>query len=547
MVLAVDLSGTDIALTVSLGLFGAVLTALAIVFSLAFQVGSWPSFHDVALIGLRAWEWFLAALAGVVLGVMGRALDSSVLTWLSLLVAALGTALGTLLMVRVMQAAGGRHRDRLLGRLLSRHFNRRSVPTEIGFLRAVEEAIDRASIPDLRDRIAELQEARNGLKPAGREPLLGMQLEVLQMLTRHVLRGDLPTEVTEVLIPQLAADYIDEAGEALGQRTAAEQRRAAAYLGLITYFLAWATTTAQRLAALDPVERVPTYRTLVRTAKRLRRELIDMVDPDPPGVFIPIESRWHHGLTDPAAFAIWMWAFCDYNGFTDGAPVYALAEVFTGRKFFGSYWQGDCVLSFVDDELQVGPQGESQTFVKSMGGLEHLSMELFATSLAGYPSQTERTPPGFPGPPQHDPHLLSAHARIFAGYRPPHPNRLEWAFSTLADLLASSTVGAPLWRLVRQTYEPTEELLALPLLPPNERPAAACLAVALKLAPLSANTTAGDLERFLRALPIPMLEATERMTRRVLPDKGAFRSQTTGTSPTTSIIERTRCLLDVPW
>ena len=74
-----------------------------------------------------------------------------------------------------------------------------------------------------------------------------------------------------------------------------------------------------------------------------------------------------------------------------------------------------------------------------------------------------------------------------------------------------------LWHQVRAATAPLGWSVPMPAVEPHRRPSACVLAIASRLAPLSAGEPDRELRAFLAGLPARVLDATARLAARTLP------------------------------
>jgi hypothetical protein len=115
-----------------------------------------------------------------------------------------------------------------------------------------------------------------------------------------------------------------------------------------------------------------------------------------------------------------------------------------------------------------------------------------------------------------DPQLLGAYLRTFASHR--YFTSAEDARVALTGIVGRTDGPTALWPAIRAAQAPFSGIMPMPSVEPHHRPSACVLAIAARLAPLTAGEPDRELRSFLRGLPEPVLEATARLASRALPD-----------------------------
>ncbi len=513
----------------TLGLFAAILTALTIVLTFTVDTNArWPSLRAVASEGLLE-VWFGVSITSVGLAAFVPQDDGNALADGSMALALWGAVLGTYGIVRVLQISSGAARRAYLAKQLRDavwHEHRKTDSAQaphdtIGiYLDAFERGLDSNDVPAVRERVAELLDAASDAQDAA-ETAIQLELTVLETLVRSLLRGRTDASVIGAgVIPEIAASVTRHVGARAG--TAASP---AIYLGQTSRLLAWMSSAAYALALRDGAE-TRSLRGAMAGASKARREILVAVDPDPPGRYIPDDDPWKHGMTDPVEAVLWWWAFCEFNGAHDGSAFYAVAEILTGEKFYGTFgWGNRFVLSAIDDRLEApdlpadGPAAKSKRFFDTVGGFKFATLELFATSLATWRDRRFPVPDGLEQNWSYwqDPQRLARRARLYC-LREPQFATAEEALHAVARLTGPWSQHSGLSGFVTARYAALGSNVLPPMVPVAHRPGACVLATALRLAPLDEHSPDGELADFLTALPNRLLAAAHALATEVFAD-----------------------------
>jgi len=371
-----DIGPANLSVTLSLGLFSAVLTALTIVLALTLDVRSrWPSLGDIAIESLLT-LWFLVSLAAVVLATIAPSRTADPLIAVSLSLALWGAVLGTYALGQVLRMASGASR-RLLSRLLQHRLSRAAWPQRLAsgliggfsetlaegvgavlfgadplhdrltaFRDSVDDAIDKQDLPTLRDRVAELADAAEFGEVETAPSALNLELKILSDIVQAVLLGRLDSaEVGAALVPEITDHIVSHAGRLLWDAAGSDSGRrseqiAATYLAQTSRLLAWAAMTSHA-SALRSSSVPAALRGAFSGAVAGRKMILLAADPDPRSTYLPADSPWRHGFRSPAAGMLWWWSYAELNGPGDGNAIYAMAEILTGEKFYGSFGWGN--------------------------------------------------------------------------------------------------------------------------------------------------------------------------------------------------------------
>lgn len=533
--------------TVSIGLFGAELTALTIVLALTIDVESkWPTLADITIdAGLVG--WFVVALGSVAVAAFAHGSPGDRTARVSVAVALWGAALGSYSLYRILRISAGTGRRKFLARVLrqriaSLHADAGPHRTEqwggppdhqqaASFLEGVERAFDSHDVSALRDRVDEASRAGRSSNERALPSAANLELHLLRELCRGVLLGRIDsTEVGTVLVPQVTRNLIAHTGVLLEasrtERAARFQRdhplspaqigelQAATYLAQASRALAWAAL-ASYVAAVRRQGTRAGLRSLAAGAADARALIADAVDPDTPNRYIPARNPWLHGLHDPEAGLIWWLSFCEFNGAHDGHAFYAMIEVLTGSKFFGTFgWGNRVLLGELEERLRDhSPDGiaaSASEVLRRLGGFDVVCLELFATSLATWRDRRLPIPEGFEQNWTYweDRGRLARRIRLFLmGRDGPVRRDRHWGLQALADLTghghtAGSLSGRAMDVLGQLDPQPFPRMV-----PTARRPGASLLAVAFQLVALGGEAGAGEIERFLKDVPEPLLSA----------------------------------------
>ncbi|PZS27532.1 MAG: hypothetical protein DLM61_16435 [Pseudonocardiales bacterium] len=259
---------------------------------------------------------------------------------------------------------------------------------------------------------------------------LRLELSVLLSMAWALLLGRITSpELGKVVIPELVGNMTEHAGQVFsraGDRALRENvnhaRIAAVHLGQASRVLAWMASAAY-LSALRDRGDLTSLRSAFIGAQQARQGILVAVDPDPPGHYVPATHPWSHGLSDSESAVLWWWAFCDLNGSRDGPAFYAMHEILTGEKFYGSFGWGDrYLLTEAEDRLAPGgrtdhhaPCERSHKLFERLGGFRLATLDLFATSLATWRDRRVAIPEGFEEnwTHWHEPLRVARRARLF--------------------------------------------------------------------------------------------------------------------------------------
>lgn len=537
--------------SLALGLFAALLTAITLVIVLTIAVDSrWPTLQDVLEDAFLV-RWFLLAMVAVTLAAFSKASGASLETTLAITLSLAGALLGSFSLYRLLRLSTGTGRQRFLGRLLRDRVNQLATPTPsrgmaitdaaenalfAPFCARLQRAIDNRDVTALRDRVAELGIAGEGVPWQGAGALVALDLRVLRELGRAVILGRLDSpEIGSVLMPQLGALLIDHSARLLVDEPAAEgdawrgsigaQIQAATCLGQTARSFAWIVGAAHS-EAVERERATPALRAIAAGAVATRAKIMDFVDHDPPRHPAPAHLG-RHALSDPIALLAWWWCVCDLNGSHDGRAFYIAFEGLTGEKFSGSFgWGNRYLLSELDDRLRVAVacgeaslRASSKRALESLGGLRDIALDLLTTSLASWRDRRGAIPEGLEQNWTYweDPLRLARRARLFLPRSgDPWLNGAEDALAALARLISRARAGSGLAALAQSCTDSLPMSSVPPIVEPQRRPAAAVLAVAVHLAPRDVRHSAAELERFLQRLPTGLLDGALLLAEAIL-------------------------------
>jgi hypothetical protein len=194
--------------------------------------------------------------------------------------------------------------------------------------------------------------------------------------------------------------------------------------------------------------------------------------------------------------------------------LYATCEIVTGRRFFGSYWEGLDIFTEIERRLRFEGDDDSpglargRAAIERAGGLPLLALALGSIRLAGTPSRSEVDPAGANGASWRDDRHVACNLFLAGGgYKPAGREPV----ADLAWLLTDRHDGS-IWTVVcEQLSQLSDPMLVPPLRPLYRYPEACALAVCLRLAPLErdpAQDRLSGLRDFVAGLPRPLLART---------------------------------------
>jgi hypothetical protein len=518
---------------VGLGSFSALLTALTIVFAVTVTPQTrWPSFRD--LVGaIAVTSWLAVALVAILCAASGDMWDRRGLTLVGLVftIVQLVFGLDTLLALMRFRSAAGRRR--ILTGLSTRRLHRAAAAGDriraaehdelSDLLEEIEYAIDHNDVAEIAARANEIV----GGWPMDRAShqarcRLALLTHLLERLGRSVLYESLNGAAVRAAVPLL----VDGALHASWRLSVLTVQRpgaprdgevpAAVALAQICRILGWLRQCAHERLQYDPDDAAG--RQMVNALGQGRMRIVQHVDPDAPGFVRGPRDPWPHGFSDPSAALLWLAAMTEFGGSYVGSGLYVVCEVLTGEKFYGNYWNGDCV--FTEIHRRIGPGGRGSgscaPLLDSCGGLGGVSLELAAGVIAGLRNRRFVPPVGWEDDPNFatDRRYLRAQVSMFASYDclPDAEAAIDW----MALALTSAPTQPSLGKLVREAFHRYGEPSMLPLRNLGERPAAVTLAALCRLAyhrPRQAQALA-------RRLPSSLLAGALQHARFVFSDKG---------------------------
>lgn len=525
----------------AVGLFGAVLTALAFVLAATVDVGAqWPDL-SATLARARAQTWAVLALVSIAGATAGEAFSSDAIQLLSLVATAAAIAVGAYAIREVLLLTGGRARQEFLAQLLvSRdvspaitwlpNANRSNAARyRTAFRDALESDLDRQDSRAVRARFEELSEATRlaldgraaNVSPSVARPLVDFYLDALARAARIAALGKLDASLSPVLA-RATLDVVEVIGQEQREESATDTDLAAAVeLGRLARLLGWTEAAVFSANDLSTEQRL----TLLSALNQARRVVRAAADPDAPTSWIAESGYWtDKGLATPRAVATWLWAYVEFDGSLQGGGLYVLHEVFLGQKFFGSYVEGDCVLTPIRAALIDGPTSPAVEAARQFMSLvtppaldpqesrmlrvEHFFAELATNSLATLQPLKWRSSPALEdGDASIDRAELRERMKLHSLSGTPSLTRDD-ALRLAAKLIDPATKQASLYSLCREAFPTVEGPLRLPIVGAHQRPAAALLSVALRAAPRTPGETPTGLEGFLARLPAPLLAST---------------------------------------
>jgi len=138
-----------------------------------------------------------------------------------------------------------------------------------------------------------------------------------------------------------------------------------------------------RQSCCDP-ERLSRLAAEIDEQLNIRRNTINNADPDPPGRYIPSNTKAGGGFKHFLDALVWAWGFVDCGGFALGAEQYVLAEVAalgTNNKFTGSFgWRRQSPFSFIARHANASARKVLTLF----GSTPRIMTELAANSIPSW-------------------------------------------------------------------------------------------------------------------------------------------------------------------
>ncbi len=523
-----------------LGLFTALLTAQTIVFAVSADPETvWPSFLDlVEETGLVIW-----LTAGTLSVIMPAAAD---ITGRGGFLADLGVGLvvgqlflGIDSLQSLLRVLAGEGRQNFLGRLATdelRRASRTGRPVRVdhahalmGLLSAVETAIDGADIAALGRRMTEVSsQARDDKHAEVVRWRLALLTYLIERVGRAVLYHDLTGDAARVALPHLIDGALHSsyrlteltgAGAAPGERVS--EAEAAVTLGQVCRVIGWLQQAAHERLQERPDD--VSARQVISSVANGRLRIVQFVDPDAPGFYRQPDDPWPYGLSDPTAVLVWLWSMCEFGGSWVGSGLYVLAEVITGEKFYGNYWNDDCIFTEIERRIGVdgsrphqASDGRAADAVAACGGLPNIALELCTTVIAGLRNARFTPPAGFEQDPAYsaDRRYLRSQITMFATYDclPDPDSALDWLSTALSQFPSRRS----LWHMVHSSIAEAGQASNLDIYGPDARPAAAVLAALCGLQMHRPH----HAEQLVERLPEPLVAGALQLARFALSTEG---------------------------
>ncbi|MFC7385685.1 hypothetical protein [Sphaerisporangium rhizosphaerae] len=516
---------------VGLGLFAALLTALTIVFAVTTSTQTrWPSFNDlVRAIGLNS--WLLAAIVGILLAAIGDILANALFTTLGAVYSLLQLGLGmdTLLSLLRFRTASGR--ESVLTRLTTGRLHRAATGEKLvvatqghlsELLDEVESAIDRRDVAELANRAIEVVKGWPQDRSASQARWrLALITHLLERLGRSVLFESLNGDVARAAIPPLLEGALRTSWQlsALTFPKRIDKRDevvAAVALGQICRVIGWLQQCAHARLQRNPHD--PGARQIVNAVGEGRLRIVQYVDPDPPGFYRTPQDPWPYGFSDSAAALLWLTAMCEFGASHVGSGLYILCEILTGEKFYGNYWNGDCVFSEIEKRVgrDLRVRAELEPILRGCGDLAFISLELAAIVIAGLRDRRYVPPEGRDNDANYsvDPRYLRSQVTMFATYD--CLDDADAAFDWMTEALTNAPTRPSLTGYALGAFSRHSSPNQLPMVPLAARPASVTLAAVLRLA-MNRRRAAHTL---ISRLPDPLLTGALQHARYVFTDKG---------------------------
>jgi hypothetical protein len=544
--------GAESSPALAVAVFGTFLTSMAIIAAFSIEEKSrWPTpWEMLDRAGVSA--WFVVGLASVAAALIATGSDSDFLPALSLTLSLIGLLLGARALWGLFSLSSDRGRWKLVVDLLDRSIrDASSSPTgeeaDLGeietedhvpawFLSAESAALphrggvsiefvpsvmrsyaDRQDSDAMARLVDEVHAAATQALAAGGWPdldaylasvdaVLGVQRRIFEELVLRVLSGRLAEATARGALERTGETAIDVAGRA---------RAPAAWPGedareRIERLVVRHLTALCRLAGAVEGEAAE-MKALCTCCSQVQQAARWAIDPDPPGMKVPVDHPWRTGLSDPQSALVWLWSAAEAPSGPFGVGLYALCQILTGRKFFGSYWEGLDIYAEIErrlrDEEEVPPGTHGRAALERAGGLALISLELGAIHLTA-------RPPRVSGGGQRANRLLAAHLFLAGGgYKPAGRDPV----ADLAWLLTDRLRGS-LWTTVHaELLQLPDPVVLPPLRPLYRRPDACALAICLRLVPLERGAEEGlvELRSFVSRLPDRLLVETAELAIRL--------------------------------
>ncbi len=515
---------------VSIAFFATLLTGEAVIFALSFSPSSsWPSLREIdSHIAFREWV-ITGSLAGMLTAGGLLLLRNEVPATYGALLFLLADLFGVFSFVRLFGLASAEGRKRLLRRTLAGELVRVKAPQDglrqrmrdshilNAYLGQIDEAAARSDgngVRDLADQLATIPATASGTA------ILALHLDVIHRLAKAALVGKLDPVVAsgaaDVLLGSLVARAATPAG---ASHEVPVSRRASATMAQASRYLAWLASTSLIMSEQD-VTAAGAARELVAFTVRTRDHILRLADPDPP--YAAGSSDLGTPLTDTVSVLAWINGFTEFHGSHQAAGLYPVYEILTGTKFLGNYWDGDSVLTALREAL-FAPGGAdtpaARATRRSFGHIDYFDRIwtlISAGAIATLRDVRRAHPPELIRPEfSPDPQLLGAYVRTFASHR--YVTTADQAKRALVQVIGHAGHPGGLWHQIRGTTAPLNWSMPMPAVEPHRRLSACVLAIASRLAPLTAGDSDRQLRTFLASLPPEVLESTARLAARTLP------------------------------
>ncbi len=557
----------------AIAVFGTFLTSMAIIVAFSIDGGSrWPTPWEM-LGRARVPLWFLVALASVIAALLSAEIDSSFLSSLALTLALAAIPLASWSLWSLISVSSDCGRWGLVVDLLARSILEVNGPTaprepELGdidtddhvpasflaigswsppqrsgvsieavpnIFREYADRRDTEAIVRLVDEVraaAERALTEAGSKECSRylasvDTVQRVQRTIFEQLATRIHSGQLGEDAARVALVRAGQAVIDTAGRAFWVDIAKDdpgvRRRIEV---LVARHLAALCRTAGAMTRdtsvlLGHPERQLRTRAGAAAARldALRATCTEIpqaarwaVDPDPPGMKMPRDHPWRAGLSDPESALVWLWSAAESPSGPFGVGLYATCEILTGRKFFGSYWEGHDVFTEIERRLSANAEespvtAEGRAAVDRAGGLPLLALELGSIRLAATSPRAGVDLAWGEESRQDDRHVACNLFLAGGGYKP-------GGREPVADLswLLTDRPDGSLWTVVsKQLSQLSDSALVPPLVPLYRYPEACALAVCLRLTPLEKKATEDELSElraFVAGMPRPLLART---------------------------------------
>lgn len=512
---------------VSLGFFSGLLTALTIVFAVTTTPQTrWPTFGD--LIGVIAvGSWLITATSSFLIAASGQVFSNRglILAGALLAVTQVFFGLDTLFVLMRFRSAAGRHA--VLAHLTTKRLHQVAALDsnvsvtecqELGdFWQEINYTIDRNDIAELAARVSEAADgwARDST-PAEARKRLALLTQLLERIGRSILYESLPGDAARAAIPHLVDGSLRASWRLASLTFPArlsedrEELSAAVTLGQICRVIGWLQQASQERLQIKPDE--APARQILDSVIEGRRRIVNYVDPDPPGFYRTVQDPWPYGFADPAPTLVWLAAMCEFGGTYVGTGLYILCEVLTDVKFFGNYWNDDCIFSEI--EGRIGRRGELSEKVRAImpglvGDLASVSLELSALVIAGLRDRRYTPPEGLEEDAAFntDPRYLRSQISMFTTYNclPDAEAGRAW----LVEALTSAPTRPSLTGFTATAFDKYCESNRLPLRSLGERPAATTLAVIMRLW----HNNTREATSLISSLPTPLISGALQQAR----------------------------------